>query len=128
VTRDIRIDLNSTVHRGWPTLADLGLPLSTSWVYLDLSGYTDLGCTYNYNFHMVVLRKRGNYKVQHEDPSGMAFWRLQTWPICVRPGFLTQTNTDLQTSTDTVTFLQTAYRPPTDNLPPWTANPSRPLG
>ncbi|KAJ6469880.1 hypothetical protein C8R45DRAFT_937518 [Mycena sanguinolenta] len=54
----VHVGVPHEVHRGWSTLADLGLPLSTSWVYLGFSGYTDLGFTYNFNFHVVVLRKR----------------------------------------------------------------------
>ncbi|KAJ6451913.1 hypothetical protein C8R45DRAFT_945948 [Mycena sanguinolenta] len=56
----VHVGLPHEVHRGWSTWADLGLPLSTSWVYLGFRGYTDLGFTYNFNFHVVVLRKRGN--------------------------------------------------------------------
>ncbi|KAJ6462865.1 hypothetical protein C8R45DRAFT_940537 [Mycena sanguinolenta] len=51
------------IFRGLPqytSVYHMSLPLSTSWVYLGFSGYTDLGFTYNFNFHVIVLRKHGN--------------------------------------------------------------------
>ncbi|KAJ6496110.1 hypothetical protein C8R45DRAFT_1072422 [Mycena sanguinolenta] len=39
----VHVGLPHKVDRDWLTLADHGLPLSTSWVYPGLTGYTDLG-------------------------------------------------------------------------------------
>ncbi|KAJ6462144.1 hypothetical protein C8R45DRAFT_1080710 [Mycena sanguinolenta] len=49
----VHVGLPHKVRRGWSPLADHGLPLSTSWVYLGLEGKPTSVAQYNDNFNVV---------------------------------------------------------------------------